>query len=248
MSLTPTEKNDFRRDGMLVRRGAVSIEQVNRARELVDLWYRDSMKPELIGAYTQQTFAPEYKSHPDLLALFNQSPAAELATELLGAFRPVATMQLQIRVPEGHLTQAQPEKTMHVDGVACPHLDPNELRTFSLLAGVVLSNITDPHGGALHFQAGGHRAMSEWFRTEWAQGLTDQVPPEIDAQSGTPFLGEPGDLLLMHHLVPHAVGHNRSSEPRIMVYFRVEHPDHAQRRLQALQDPWLDYPGLTGAQ
>ncbi|WP_335989978.1 phytanoyl-CoA dioxygenase family protein [Glycomyces sp. MUSA5-2] len=244
MSLTPNEKSTFIREGMLIRRNAVAPELISRARELVDDWYHEAMDPALIDGYTQRTFAPEFKSHPDLLALFAQSPAAELAAELLGTFRPVATMQLQIRVPEGRLSTPQPEKSMHVDGVACPHLDPNELRTFSLLAGVVLSDITDPQGGALHYQPGGHQAMSEWFQSEWSQGLTKQVPPELDAQSGTPFLGRPGDLLLMHHLVPHAVGRNFGAEPRIMVYFRVEHTDHAQRRLDALHDPWLDYQGL----
>ncbi|MER7667960.1 phytanoyl-CoA dioxygenase family protein [Kitasatospora sp. NPDC096128] len=245
MALTAAEKHAFMRDGLLVRRGAVPDDQIVRARELVTDWYRESMNPELISAYTQRTFAPELGSHPDLLALFSASPAAELAQGLLGTVRPVSTVQLQIRIPEGQLEQAQPEKAMHVDGVACPHLDPEELRTFSLLVGVVLSDITDPHGGALRYQPGGHLAMAEWFRTQWSLGITEQVPPNIDARAGTPFLGQPGDLLLMHHLVPHAVGRNLSPEPRIMAYFRVEYPDHARRRLQALQDPWLDYPGLS---
>jgi hypothetical protein len=30
-----------------------------------------------------------------------------------------------------------------------------------------------------------------------------------------------------------------------MAYFRVSHVAHAEHRLQALQDPWLDYPGLA---
>ncbi|MFF5808882.1 hypothetical protein [Streptomyces sp. NPDC012746] len=38
-----------------------------------------------------------------------------------------------------------------MDGVGCPHLDPAELRTFSLLVGVVLSPITRPDAGALHY-------------------------------------------------------------------------------------------------
>lgn len=247
MALTATEKTAFAQDGLLVRRGAVPADLITRAQELVTHWYRTSMNPELLHTYTQRTFAPELGNHPDLLALFDQSPAADLARELLGDLRPVTTVQLQIRIPTNHPNQQQPEKAMHVDGVACPHLDPEELRTFSLLAGVVLSDITDPDGGALHYQPGGHLAMAHWFRTQWKLGITDQVPPDLDAQTGTPLLGSPGDLLLMHHLVPHAVGRNTSTSARIMAYFRIEHPDHTTHRLQALKDPWLDYTGLHPA-
>jgi hypothetical protein len=242
--LTATEKRAFARDGMIIRRNTVAKELIDQARSLVDHWCRESMDPALISTYTQKTFAPELKSHLDLMALFTESPAAELAADLLEDYRPVTTSQVQIRIPEASLESAQPEKAMHVDGVACPHLDPDELRTFSLLVGVVLSDITDARGGALHYQEGGHLAMAEWFRTKWSLGISSQTPQEIDARAGTPFLGRPGDLLLMHHLVPHAVGRNLGTDPRVMAYFRVEHAEHAGRRLQALHDPWLDYPGL----
>ncbi|MFK0193949.1 phytanoyl-CoA dioxygenase family protein [Kitasatospora sp. NPDC090308] len=247
MALSSDEKRDFMRDGLHIKRRAVAPDRIARARDLVTAWYRESMNPELISAYTQRTFAPELGNHPDLLALFAESPAAELAQDLLGDVRPVSIVQLQIRIPDGQFEQGQPEKAMHVDGVACPHLDPEELRTFSLLVGVVLSDITNPEAGALRYQPGGHLAMAEWFRTQWSLGITEQVPPDLDTQAGTPFLGRPGDLLLMHHLVPHAVGRNLGTQPRLMAYFRVEHPDHARRRLQALQNPWLDYQGLPQA-
>lgn len=245
MGLTTQEKHGFLRDGLVIKRAAVRATLITRARALIDEWCRESMDPALIGQYTQRTFAPELGGHPDLLALFTDSGAAQLAGELCGEFQPVTTVQVQIRLPEGDLMTAQPVKAMHVDGVACPHLDPQELRTFSLLVGVVLSDITDTRGGALRYQPGGHLEMSQWFRDEWTSGITDQVPPEIDARGGTPFLGTPGDLLLMHHLVPHAVGGNAGTEPRVMAYFRVSHIHHAERRIQALQNPWLDYPPLS---
>ncbi|BCB74537.1 hypothetical protein Pflav_009470 [Phytohabitans flavus] len=211
---------------------------------MVDAWYRAEMEPALIGSYTQRTFAPELADHHDLHALFHESGVANLVTSLVDDVQPVTTAQIQIRVPESDAGIVQPEKAMHVDGVACPHLDPDELRTFTLLVGVVLSDITEPHAGPLRNVPGGHLRMAEWFRTEWSLGLTDQVPPQIDAEHGTPLLGMPGDVLLMHHLVPHTVGHNTSAVPRIMAYFRVSHATHARQRLQALRDPWLEYTGL----
>ncbi|MET8027686.1 MULTISPECIES: phytanoyl-CoA dioxygenase family protein [Streptomyces] len=244
MPLTLEEKDTFKRDGVLIRRALVAPALVQCATSLVGTWYRD-LKPGDIPAYSRRTFAPELGSHPDILALYGETSAAELATDLLGNTLPVTTAQIQIRVPESEFPNAQPEKAMHVDGVSCPHLDPRELRTFSLLVGVVLSDVSSARDGALHYQPGGHHTMADWFRTQWSLGMTEQVPPEIDQASGVPLLGAPGDVLLMHHLVPHSVGRNLTPFPRVMAYFRVSHPAHPRRRLEALRDPSLDYPPLT---
>lgn len=248
MALKVEELAAFAAEGMLVKRGMVSASLVERALYLIDGWYRNEMNQADLVKYTQRTFAPELGGHPDLLALFSKSDVAELAKSLLGTFQPVETVQIQIRIPDTDILGTQPEKAMHVDGVACPHLDPNELRTFSLLVGVLLSDVTDGRGGALRYVAGGHLGMAEWFRSEWSLGLTEQVPPQLGGGQGVPFLGRPGDVLLMHHLVPHAVGRNKSTRPRMMAYFRVSHAEHASRRLAALKDPWLDYPAIAALQ
>ncbi|MGI5515711.1 phytanoyl-CoA dioxygenase family protein [Streptomyces sp. CA-106131] len=244
MPLTSEEQTTFKQAGVLVRRALVAPALVQRATSLVGTWYRD-LKPGDIPAYSQRTFAPELGNHPDILALYGETDAAELATELLGDTLRVTTAQIQIRVPESEFPDAQPEKAMHVDGVSCPHLDPRELRTFSLLVGVILSDVSSAQDGALHYQPAGHHTMAGWFRTQWSLGMTEQVPPEVDHERGVPLLGAPGDVLLMHHLVPHSVGRNLTPFPRVMAYFRVSHPDHPRRPLEALRDPWLDYPPLT---
>ncbi|MGH3905504.1 MAG: phytanoyl-CoA dioxygenase family protein [Pseudonocardiaceae bacterium] len=248
MPLTFDELTAFKANGLIIKPGFVSSRLVGQASALIDHWYRDHidrMDHGLVAVYTQRTFAPDLGNHPILLSLFHDSGVAELTRNLLDVIAPVTTTQIQIRIPDTHSGSGQPEKAMHVDGVACPHLDPAELRTFSMLVGVVLSDISDPGGGALRYVPGGHLSMADWFRTQWSLGVTDQVPPQVDAQQGTPFLGQPGDLLLMHHLVPHAVGRNHTTIPRVMAYFRVSHVDHARRRLDALCDPWLDYPPLA---
>lgn len=244
MLLQPDELNAFAADGMIVKRGFIAPELVERAAGIVTDWYQSDMDQRRVNDYTQRTFAPELGDHPDVLALFTKSGVENLVSELTGDFVPITTTQIQIRIPEG-LQETQPEKEMHVDGVACPHLDPAELRTFSLLVGVVLSDISDPDGGALRYVPSGHLRMAEWFQNEWALGITEQVPPYIDSEQGNAFLGKPGDVLLMHHLVPHAVGKNKTFIPRIMAYFRVSHVDHASRRIDALRDPWLDFPALA---
>jgi ectoine hydroxylase-related dioxygenase (phytanoyl-CoA dioxygenase family) len=247
MPLTPAQLAAFIRDGAVVLRDAVAPRLVARARSPIDEWYRTEMDTGLIETYTQRTFAPDHSDHPDLLALFHRSGIDNVVQSMIGQIAPVAAVQIQIRVPESQLPSAQPEKAMHVDGVACPHLDPNELRTFTLLVGVVLSDVNDATAGALRYVPGGHRQMAEWFRTEWALGISDQVPPHVDAARGTALTGKPGDVLLMHHLVPHAVGRNLSEQPRIMAYFRVKHTDHDRQRLDSLRNPWLEFRPLRQA-
>jgi hypothetical protein len=245
--LTHADLAAFMRDGLLIRRGLLSADAIAPAQELIDHWYSEAMNEARIEAYTQKTFAPEYGEDPRLLELVDQPKIQEHLTGLLGDYVTPSTVQIQIRLPEAEIAGTQPVKHMHVDGVATPHLAPDELRTFSLLVGVVLSPITEAAGGALRYVAGGHEQMSTWFRDEWSLGMVAQVPPQINELPGTPFLAQPGDVLFMHHLVPHRVGTNTSPIPRVMAYFRVSHVAHASHRVDALRNPWLDYDPVRTA-
>ncbi|WP_367132931.1 MULTISPECIES: phytanoyl-CoA dioxygenase family protein [Streptomyces] len=246
IALTDSDRHDFVRDGVLVRRRFVQGVRLQQAADLVHDWYRTSFQPHAVTAYTNRTFAPELADHPDLLALYRGSGLAEIVAQLLHPARsaPVNTAQVQIRVPHA---AGQPVKEMHVDGVACPHLETAELRTFTLIAGVVLSSIPEATAGALHYLPAGHWRMAEWFSGDWTPGEQAQTPPDVASQPGTPFLAEPGDVIVMHHLVPHRVGVNSSPVPRVMAYFRVHHAEHHVQALEALRDPWLEFPGLRAA-
>ncbi|MGP3638548.1 phytanoyl-CoA dioxygenase family protein, partial [Streptomyces sp. 24-1644] len=169
---------------------------------------------------------------------------AELAEDLVrpATTAPVTRAQIQVRLPDG---AQQPVKAMHVDGVACPHLEPRDLRTFTFIVGVVLDGSATADAGALHYVPGGHRRMARYFATDWVLGQPAQTPDDIDAQNGIPLTAEPGDVVVMHHLVPHRVGLNTSSTPRVMAYFRVSHAQHPDLALRALSDPWLEYPALA---
>ncbi|MFJ6433318.1 phytanoyl-CoA dioxygenase family protein [Streptomyces sp. NPDC091416] len=238
------ERRRFLDDGVLIRRGLIHGEVLSRARDLVNDWLAEAYDPARLTAYTERSFAPELEGHPDLLAVYHHSGLAELAGDLLRPARatPVTRAQIQIRLP--HSTQ-QPVKRMHVDGVSCPHLEPRDLRTFTFIVGVVLDGSGAADAGALHYVPGGHHRMADYFATDWALGQPAQTPADIDAQNGTAFTAEPGDVIVMHHLVPHRVGINTSSAPRVMAYFRIHHAQHNDLALAALSDPWLEYQALA---
>ncbi|MFI6692957.1 hypothetical protein ACIBLA_14535 [Streptomyces sp. NPDC050433] len=59
-----------------------------------------------------------------------------------------------------------------------------------------------------------HHRMADYFATDWVLGQPAQTPDDINAQDGTALTAEPGDVVVMHHLVPHRVGLNLSRTPR----------------------------------
>ncbi|MFF2025037.1 phytanoyl-CoA dioxygenase family protein [Streptomyces sp. NPDC058171] len=239
--------NELRRfvdDGALIRRGLIPRDLLSRARDLVGDWLEEAYDPARLTAYTERSFAPELEQHSDLLALYQRSGLTELAGDLLrpATTAPVNRAQIQIRLPDG---ARQPVKSMHVDGVSCPHLEPRELRTFTFIIGVVLEGGATADAGALHYVPGGHHRMADYFATDWVLGQPAQTPDDIDVQDGTALTADPGDVIVMHHLVPHRVGINVSGTPRVMAYFRVSHVHHLDLALKALSDPWLEYPPLA---
>ncbi|MEU1193065.1 phytanoyl-CoA dioxygenase family protein [Streptomyces sp. NPDC005859] len=243
-SLTLNDLRTFVADGVLIGRGLIPDGLLHPAAHLVDAWMREHYDPTRLTAYTNQTFAPDLAGHPALLGLYNDSGLHPLVTRLLcpAPTTPLATAQIQIRLPNG---AKQSVKAMHVDGVSCPHLHPEDLNTFTLIAGVVLSGSATGDAGALHYLPGGHRRMARYFAEEWTRGQAAQTPDDIARQDGTALTARPGDVIVMHHLVPHRVGINTSPVPRVMAYFRIRHADHPRLAEAALTDPWLEYPGLA---
>ncbi|WP_329612566.1 phytanoyl-CoA dioxygenase family protein [Streptomyces brevispora] len=244
VTLSDEERRRFVDDGVLIRRGLVHGAMLAQARELVGRWMTKAYDPARLTAYTERSFAPELEEHPDVLALYQRSGLGELAGDLMrpATIAPVTRAQIQVRLPDG---AQQPVKAMHVDGVSCPHLEPRDLRTFTFIVGVVLDGSATADSGALHYVPGGHHRMARYFATDWILGQPAQTPDDIDAQDGTALTAEPGDVIVMHHLVPHRVGINTSSTPRVMAYFRVSHAQHPHLALRALSDPWLEFPALA---
>lgn len=246
LHLSHAEHESFVRDGLVVRRGLLSPVQVDGARQLIEATLPPAMTDGQLRDYTQTTFVPELGTNPEFLNLLRDTAVASIAADLLRptGYEPVTKVQIQVRLPEAQLAAPQPHKAMHVDGVACPHLDAAELRTFTLLVGLFLTPVTGRDEGGLRVVRGGHLTMTRWFQEDWYPGRPEQTPASITSEPGEVVVGEPGDILFMHHATPHAVGPNHTSTPRIMLYYRLKAVGHDTQRLAALRDPWLEYPAL----
>lgn len=121
-------------------------------------------------------------------------------------------------------------------------LSPAEQQAF-IRDGLIPDHLLDDDG-ALHYLPDGHHRMACWFAGERTDTTVGQAPADIEAEGGVALLGEVGDVVFVHHLVPYRVCANTSDRPQIMAYFRLTHTDHDQLVTSALRDPWAEYPHL----
>jgi hypothetical protein len=236
------------KDGFTVCRGLVDNGLVSKAllavKEQLAVDLRDADNYHVNG-WTNRTFVPEIQSDQRLLDLYRLSPLATMCRKLIDPFSiaPLERAQVQVRLSVRAIGPLiQPVKHWHCDGVACPHLSEEQLNSFQLLVGVLLSELPQESGGAVEFRVGGHRAMAQFFR--FGQQLADgtEVPSSVLELPTRAMCGIPGDVVISHHLTPHAVGANDSEVDRVMVYFRIRVLDHDDIARSQLTQPWIRLP------
>lgn len=227
-------------DGALMRPAKTLVEQVLAT----DLNDADAAQ---IAEWTARSFAPSIEASDELLDLYRESSLAALCGALLAPFgaSPLERAQVQVRLANTRLSATQRAKAWHCDGVACPHLPSGTLNSFQLLVGVLLTDVPRASAGAVEFRLGGHLAFADFFRAGGQLGEGEEVPAHILDLPIYSFTGAAGDVVISHHMTPHAVGTNESGSDRTMVYFRVRASDHDAIKREQLQDPWIRMPALA---
>ncbi len=175
---------------------------------------------------------------PPLIALLTESPAFALAESLTGPGTLELPWQVQVALnippfshrPGGH----------HIDGALT---EPNgRPGTFTLLAGVLMSDQIDEDAGNLWVWPGTHVTHAEYFRKHGPDAFFEAAGyPPIQLPEPEQIRGRTGDLLLAHYLLGHNIGGNTSATVRRAVYFRVKRSGHDPRWREFLQDVWWDY-------
>ena len=167
------------------------------------------------------------------------------AEALVGAGRLLVPPDAQVALnipPDPHRPGGH-----HVDGVSVTEPDGRP-GTFTLLAGVLLTDQSRPDMGNLWVRPGTHLTHAALFRERGADALmASGGHPDIELPEPTQVLGQAGDLLLAHYLLGHNIGGNVSSVTRRAVYFRLKRDDHVAHWRQSLQDPWRDFDGVRAA-
>ncbi|HMK13240.1 MAG TPA: phytanoyl-CoA dioxygenase family protein, partial [Acidimicrobiales bacterium] len=141
----------------------------------------------------------------------------------------------------------------HIDGNVRQRPEQTAPDSFTLLAGIYLSDETDDDTGALWVWPGSHLVHQAVFRERGADALLStgghvtllRDPPPL--RTPIPARGRRGDLLLAHFLLGHNTGPNLSSTTRRMLYYRLGTPDHRARWAATFLDALTEYEPVRRA-
>jgi hypothetical protein len=230
---------EFAERGFLLVRQVVPPEVASAAARAIDeLVEREPPGTEVRGPFNY--FRPAADA-PEVAALLSGSPGFGLAEGLTGAGTLEVPGQVQVALnipPFGHRPGMH-----HIDGF--PPEPGGRPGTFTMLAGVLMSDQRGVDAGNLWVWPGTHLTHAEYFGEHGPEAFfaAGGYPP-IALPEPVQVTGEPGDLLLAHYLLGHNIGGNTSPAVRRAVYFRVKRAGHDPRWREFLTDPWLDYDAV----
>jgi hypothetical protein len=182
---------------------------------------------------------------PTLCALLYGSHALSAAESLIapGKFAPPEQFQISLNVPPFDHLPGGP----HIDGLAPPEADGRP-GTFTLLAGIFLTDQAAEWMGNLWVWPGSHLSATAYFREHGPDSLLSSTPyPQVELSEARQVTGRAGDLLLAHYLLGHNIGGNTSALTLEVIYFRLRREGHRGRWRECVQDPFLEFEAVRDA-
>ena len=250
--LTDDDLRRFGSEGYLLLRNVVPEELLAAADAEIDPFIAETEADEGDRGPGQSAWCPARSRLPRCDDVLRQSPALAIAYELVA---PNAIdhagldgsrydhIQVAITVPPWSHIPGGP----HIDGWS-----PGD--SFTMLAGVLLTDQHDTQSGNLWVWPGSHLAHERMFRERGTdvlertgvQGHTTHLDPPVTLRPPLPITGGRGDLVLAHFLLGHNKGGNTAGHVRRTIYYRLNVPGHDQRSERMLVDAWLEYPRVKG--
>eukprot|EP01124_Arcella_intermedia_P018918 TRINITY_DN26042_c0_g1_i1.p1 TRINITY_DN26042_c0_g1~~TRINITY_DN26042_c0_g1_i1.p1 ORF type:complete len:510 (+),score=99.71 TRINITY_DN26042_c0_g1_i1:157-1530(+) len=148
------------------------------------------------------------------------------------------------------------KETWHIDGFK--EIFAGQVQNFTCLVGILLSDLPEELSGNLTLYPGSHHLIEKFFREKGGvlnylkttkPPVIQQIHQEISSQLPEPIQvrGKPGDLIICHYQLPHAIAPNISPNIRYCIYFRVFSHCHGTDsfRPDTMTDIWMDFEGLV---
>jgi hypothetical protein len=244
--LTREMLQQFHDNGYIVLRDLVSEALLVEADREIDAVAAGPMPPhEGDGGPGVNTWFLPHATLPAAEAALRASSGLEAARELVAPDTvDLAFDDIQIsttKSPWRH-TPGGP----HIDG----HGTGDIIDSFTLLAGILLTDQTRAQSGNLWVWPGSHFVHAHLFGERAVDVLTASLGhstwPErlVDLASPEPILGHRGDVVLAHYLLGHNKGGNVRPFVRRTLYYRLATPQHRQRWRETFLDPWTEYPPI----
>jgi hypothetical protein len=247
--ITDAMRTDFREQGFVVVPDVLTGEQVALGRKVVAALLAEKPHAEdHVGAYFLWPVFDQDGGGHRLLDLYRQAGIGELASQLIRADLTVDEpdfAQVATTIPPWPHRPGGP----HVDGLTPPSPDGTPA-TFTMLAGLWLTDQAELNRGNLWIWPGTHLRFGEYLAEHGADALT-----RLDAMNPGPYpkieLGEPiqasgsaGSVLFAHYLLAHNIGgHDGTAEDdrRETIYYRLQTAGHRTRWRDAVTNPLTEF-------
>ncbi len=243
MRMTYEQERAIYEQGYVRVPGVVPRAMVNDALRAINHSIGEGMDRDEIVTMRSRSYAQELTQTPVISGLFNDTPARALAESAIGPIEPVTGGQIAIRFP----SPADPpgEPSPHIDGMHSPHngVPEGEILNFTMLVGVLLSELTEPYAGNFTVWPGTHRLYEEYFRERGPESLLDGMP-EIDLPAPVQVTGSPGDVFFVHYAMGHTAAPNVSPHVRYAIFFRLKHVGHDEVKWETMTDIWKTWDGM----
>jgi hypothetical protein len=235
--LTSEQIRTFAERGYLVVPGLASPDDLDRAdAEVARLAAEEPPPADHTGHYHYWLSPAE---SPVLFGLLeNPGRILQAARQLTGEDVAVAfgKVQLALNIPPFLHKPGGP----HIDGYSPGQATPG---TFTLLAGLLLTDQLHDNGGNLWVWPGTHLAHAAFFAERGPEAFEEAAGyPDIDWPEPVQIHGRRGDVLLAHYLLGHNIGGNyEGGHTRQALYWRLRAPGHSGRWASCLASPWLEF-------
>ena len=245
MELTRQEKVEFVRNGFVKIPGVVSLQKINVALRAINHSVGKGIDPDMVPSFRAGSYCPELRGKPAITDLLFETPLVKLAESLTrkDGLKLEGGGQIALRFP---VMEKPGEMHPHIDGMYSTRnrVKKGTIFTFTMLAGVFLSDAPNRFWGNFTAWPGTHRSFGDYFREHDVDCLQKGMLPKVKMPEPVQVLAKAGDVILSHYLTAHTVVVNVSPYIRYAVFFRLSDRNHSLHRHRAFSDIWLEWSGL----
>jgi len=245
MELTDSQKQELYTAGFVALPGIVPQERVDAALRAINASLGDrGMAPDDLPTLRARSYAPEVQGTAAITDLLTATPLWEVAESAIGAgkIRPATSGQIALRFPSMDPARAAHP---HIDGMYSPTngVPKGEIRNFTALVGVFLSDVLSDNAGNLSVWPGTHELNAEYFRREGPEALLNGMP-QVTLPALLQVKARAGDAILAHYTLSHGITGNDSPYIRYAIFFRLTHVDHDTMKWESMTDIWREWAGM----
>ena len=242
--LTARQKEAIFEKGYIKVPGLVSQKRINVALRAINYSIGKGLDPKDVERFRASSFCPELQGTPPIADLLYETgllKLAESATER-GKLKIAGSGQIALRFP---VMEYPGDPHPHLDGMYRPNntVRKGTIFSFTLLAGVFLSDVPNRFWGNFTVWPGTHRSFEKYFKQHGASSLLKGMP-KIQMPEPEQILARAGDVILCHYQLAHTVVINVSPYIRYAVFFRLMHQEHEKNRTEVFTNIWLEWMGI----